>query len=153
MNIREAHVQDVTEIRSLIVRAVEPECNPDFDEAGVKLFYKPNELSAIMSRILDDNYLTLCLVIDDRIVGIITMHEHEKLDQLFVDPSFRNMGISRELWLAAKEHCLKMGNERGFWVKSSTVAVPVYQAFGFRLTDARQQKNGITYYPMELKLP
>lgn len=152
MNIRKAHVQDVTEIRSLIVRAVEPESNPDFDEEGVKLFYKPNELAAIKSRILDDNYLTLCFIKDDRIVGIITMHEHEKLDQLFVDPSFRNMGISRELWLAAKEHCFKMGNKSGYWVKSSTVAIPVYKSFGFRLTDVRQQKNGITYYPMVLEL-
>lgn len=152
MNIRKAHVKDVEEIRALIVRAVEPESNPDFDQSGVKLFYKPNELPAIKSRILDDNYLTLCCVKDDRIVGIITMHEYQKLDQLFVDPSFRKKGISRKLWLVAKEHCFRMGNKSRYWVKSSTAAVSVYQSFGFRLTDVRQEKNGITYYPMALEL-
>lgn len=152
MTIRKAQLQDASEIRSLIVRSVKPETNPDFDEDGVKLFYKPNELPEIQKRILDDSYLTLCFIENELIVGIITMHEYQKLDQLFVDSAYRKLSIAKKLWLAAKAHCNQMGNKTGYWVKSSTIAIPVYESFGFRLDDKRQQKNGITYYPMVLEM-
>lgn len=83
-------------------------------------------------------------------LSIITIHECEKLDQLFVDPAYRNMKVSKQLWDVAKDLCLGKGNS--FWVKSSTMAIPVYESFGFRLKGERQQKNGITYYPMVLEL-
>jgi len=150
MNIRKAKIQDTESIRTLIIKSVDPENNSDFDEQGVRLFYKPNELPAIQSRVKDPDYLTLCYVRDDRIVGIITMYQNEKLYQLFVDPDYTKMGIATKLWNAAKELCLKIGNDNRFWVKSSTIAIPVYQSFGFKLTDGRQVQNGITYYPMVL---
>jgi hypothetical protein len=45
MNIRKAQVEDTAEIRKLIIEAVKPELNSDFDEEGIKFFYKPNDLS------------------------------------------------------------------------------------------------------------
>jgi len=148
MSIRKAQVEDAADIRALIIKAVEPESNPDFDEEGVKLFYKPNDLSSIKSRILNKDYLTLCCIKDKKITGIITIHANEKIDQLFVDPSYRNLKISKKLWEAAKSICFNKGNRNGYWVKSSTAAIPVYESFGFQLEGERQQKNGIIYYPM-----
>jgi GNAT superfamily N-acetyltransferase len=148
MSIRKAQVEDTAEIRYLIIKAVEPELNPDFDKEGVKLFYKPNDLSSIKSRILDKDYLTLCFIKDNRIAGIITVHANEKIHQLFVEPSYRNLKISKKLWEEAKSICFNKGNRNGFWVKSSTVAVPIYESFGFRLDGERQKRNGIIYYPM-----
>ena len=103
MSIRKAQVEDTADIRTLIVKAVEPERNPDFDEEGIKLFYKPNDLSSIRSRILSEDYLTLCFLKDKNIVGIITIHANKKIDQLFVDPSYRNLKISKQLWEASAE--------------------------------------------------
>ncbi|WP_085297587.1 GNAT family N-acetyltransferase [Cognaticolwellia mytili] len=148
MSIREAQVEDTAEIRDLIIKAVEPELNPDFDEEGIKLFYKPNDLSSIKSRILNKDYLTLCFIKDKKIAGLITIHVNEKIDQLFVAPSYRNLKISKKLWEEAKSICFNKGNRNGYWVKSSTVAVPIYESFGFRLDGERQKKNGIIYYPM-----
>ena len=84
MSIRKALVEDAAEIRKLIIEAVKPEFNSDFDEEGVKLFYKPNDLSSIKSRILNEDYLMLCFIKDEKIAGIITIHSNEKIDQLFV---------------------------------------------------------------------
>jgi len=150
MSIRKAQVEDTTEIRDLIIKAVEPELNSDFDEEGIKLFYKPNDLPSIKSRILNIDYLTLCFIQDKKIAGLITIHANEKIDQLFVEPSYRNLKISKKLWEEAKRICFNKGNRRGYWVKSSTVAVPIYESFGFRLDGERQKKNGIIYYPMIL---
>ena len=150
MSIRKVTIKDAKEIQSLILRAAEPETNADFDEEGIKNFIKPNELSSIKERIVSEEYLTLCFMEDENIVGIITMHANEKLDQLFVAPSSRNKKVSKQLWLAAKEICSENGNNGKYWVKSSTIAVPVYESFGFHLYGARQKKNGIVYYPMVL---
>ncbi len=151
MTIRKATTNDVKEIQSLIQRAVKPESNADFDEEGIRQFIKPNELPAIKDRIINEEYLTLCFVQKERIVGIITIHNNEKIDQLFVDPSSRNYKVSKQLWHAAKEICAENGNNGKYWVKSSTMAVPVYESFGFRLDGTLQKKNGITYYPMVLE--
>lgn len=150
MSIRKARIEDTADIRALIIKAVEPESNSDFDEEGVKFFYKPNDFLSIKNRILNEDYLTLCFITDKKNSGIITIHANEKIDQLFVDPSYRNLKISKKLWEAAKGVCFEKGNRNVFWVKSSTVAIPVYESFGFQLDGERQQKNGIIYYPMVL---
>jgi GNAT superfamily N-acetyltransferase len=144
-----ATLKDAKAIQSLIVSAVEPETNPDFNEEGVHNFHKPNTVSAIENRISNDAYLTLCFFIEQSIVGIITVHANEKIDQLFVSPVARNMKVAKKLWLAAKNLCDEKGKSGKYWVKSSTVAIGVHESFGFKLVGARQEKNGIVYYPMQ----
>lgn len=151
MNIKKAIIGDEKEIQSLILRSVDPENNPDFDEEGQRNFIKPNELSAIIGRILDEEYLTLCCFHNEKIVGLIAVYQNEKLDQLFVDTSSRNKGVSKLLWQAAKRLCEDNGSKGKFWVKSSTMAIPVYESFGFKLTSGRQKSNGIVYYSMVLE--
>jgi len=114
-------------------------------------FIKPNELSAIRKRILSKDYLTLCCVLNEKLVGLVTVYQNEKLDQLFVDVSSRKKGISRSLWQAAKRICLENGSNGEFWVKSSTMAIPVYKSFGFKLVSDRKVSNGIVYYSMLLE--
>ena len=151
MKIREAAIGDEKQIQSLIFSAVDPEKNSDFNDEGVQNFLKPNELSEIRDRISNNDYLTLCCIRNQKIVGLITIYNNEKLDQLFVDPSSRNIGISKALWNKAKRVCVDRGSHGKFWVKSSTMAIPVYESFGFKLTSDRQEKGGIVYYSMELE--
>lgn len=151
MTIRSATTNDAREIQSLICRAVDPDNNSDFDEEGKIQFRKPNELSAIRRRICNEKYLTLCFIKMETVVGIITIYENEKVDQLFVDPDFRLLGVSKQLWHAAKQICSKNGNAGKYWVKSSTMAIPIYQSFGFHLSRSRRRKNGIVFYPMVLE--
>jgi GNAT superfamily N-acetyltransferase len=150
--LRKAIIGDEKEIQSFIFKAVDPENNPDFNADGVINFAKPNELPLIRMRISSPDYLVLCYLVDEKIVGLITMYLNEKLDQLFVDPHYRNNKIAKNLWLEAKKTCLENGNQKGFYVKSSTVAIPVYQSFGFCLMGGRQQSNGIVFYSMNLTL-
>ena len=155
-NIREAKVGDEKEIQSFIFKAVDPDNNPDFSEEGAYNFAKPNQLSSIRKRIISPDYLTLCYFVQEKLVGLITMHLYQKLDQLFVDAELRNMKIAKNLWMKAKENCVEKNTEKGnqhrFNVKSSTMAVPVYQSFGFNLDGSRQESNGIVFYPMSLTL-
>lgn len=152
MSIRKATINDVKAIRSLIIRAVDPENNTDIDEEGLSHFYKPNEISAIKARILGKNYLTLCFFNNETIVGLITIYANEKVDQLFVDSSVRNMKIAKLLWHAARAICLRNGGSGKFWVMSSSMAVSVYQSFGFCLISNRQKKMVSLFIPWCLSL-
>jgi GNAT superfamily N-acetyltransferase len=150
MSVRIAQCDDAAEIHSLVMRAVEPETNSDFDAEGVRYFLKSNALSAIQGRLQSDDRLTLCYIENGAIVGIMALHMHHVIDQLFVDPSHRNKNISTKLWQAAKALCSERGNNGHYQVKSSSMAVPVYQSFGFKLASGLQTRNGISFYNMTL---
>jgi GNAT superfamily N-acetyltransferase len=151
MGIRKATINDAEGIRSLTLRAAEPESNTDFNKEGVKHFKKTLELKAIKDRILNKEYLMLCFIKEGKIVGMIAIYRREKLSQLFVDPNSRKLNIARQLWSAANEICIAQGSNGNYWVKSSTMAIPVYESFGFRLDSVQQNKDGIVYYSMLLE--
>ncbi|BAJ01918.1 Acetyltransferase, GNAT family [Shewanella violacea] len=92
----------------------------------------------------------LCFIKEDKIVAVIAIYSKEKLSQLFVDPNCRKLNIARQLWSAANEICIAEGSNGNYWVKSSTMAIPVYESFGFRLDGAKSKQDGIVYYSMQL---
>lgn len=151
MSIRKATINDAKRIQSLILSAAEPETNTDFNKAGVAHFKKTLELEAIKDRIQDEEYLMLCFIKECKIVGIIAIYRKEKLSQLFVDSAARKLNIARQLWLAANLICVAQGGNGKYWVKSSTMAVPVYQSFGFRLEATQKNTDGIVYHLMLLE--
>ena len=151
MTIRQAKIGDTKVIQSLILRAVEPESNADFTKAGIKNFKETLKLKAIKDRILNNEYLMLCFIKQQKIVGMIAIYRKEKLSQLFVDPAARKLNIASQLWSAANKVCLAQGGNGNYWVKSSTMAVPVYERFGFRLDGAQKNQDGIIYYSMLLE--
>ncbi|MEW6998062.1 GNAT family N-acetyltransferase [Colwelliaceae bacterium BS250] len=151
MSIRKATTNDAEDIRTLTLRAAEPESNTDFDKEGVKHFKETLQLEAIKNRILNKEYLMLCFIKEDKVVGMIAIYRKEKLSQLFVDPSFRKLNIAKQLWSAANKICIDQGSTGNYWVKSSTMAIPVYESFGFRLDGMQQNQDGIIYYSMLLQ--
>lgn len=151
MSIRKATINDAERIKSLILSAAEPESNTDFNKEGVTHFKETLELKAIKDRILNKEYLMLCFIKECKIVGIIAIYKKEKLSQLFVDPSFRKLNIARQLWSAANLICIAQGGNGNYWVKSSTMAIPVYESFGFRSDATQQNTDGIVYHSMLLE--
>jgi len=47
--------------------------------------------------------------------------------------------------------CAAQGGKGNYWVRSSTMAIPVYKSFGFRLDTTQQKTNGIVYHLMLLE--
>lgn len=151
MSIRKATINDAERIQSLILGAAEPETNTDFNKEGVAHFKETLELKAIKNRIQNKEYLMLCFVKECKIVGMIAIYKKEKLSQLFVDPTSRKLNIAKQLWLAANLICIAQGGNGNYWVKSSTMAIPVYESFGFRLNATQQNTDGIVYHSMLLE--
>ena len=143
MDIRLATEKDADSISKLSIEAVLPNGSEDFNEEGWKLFLSFTNVSATRKRLLDENHFTLYCREENKISGMITIFENEKIYQLFVLSQARNKGVARELWNQAERICLDRGNPGDFWVRSSTLAIPIYQKFGFIKEGEREVVNGI----------
>jgi ribosomal protein S18 acetylase RimI-like enzyme len=152
MSVRPATTAGVFEIGSLIHQSATPQRGVDLDVDGWKLFCQHNRAKEIRQRLLDDQYMTLLSCREDRVVGLITLYQREKIHQLFVHPSARRYGLATELWRKARLLCERGDHSGYYWVRSSSTAVGVYEEFGFQRASERRQKKAISYYLMELTL-
>ncbi len=150
MFLRHVYPDDAIALEDFILQVTKPFCGVDFTSAGWEWSKSLNTQQELLKKILDRDYFSLCFENEGNIVGLIRMFEFKKIDQLFVSETHRNKGIAIQLWKEAKKICDKAGFGEHFWVKSSSVAVPVYQKFGFVITDEPQQSNGCAYIPMEM---
>lgn len=125
-------------------------CTGDFDENGWENFLKPNTLEAIQRRLQNREYLTLLCEDGGELAGLITIRLYEKIDQLFVHPGHRRKGVATNLWQEARTICEERSGPKGYWVKSSSMGVPVYRSFGFEVVGERRNQDGISYVPMAL---
>lgn len=145
MFIRAAQQYDAKELSELVEKSAK-ECRAiDFDDYGWDLFLSVNTLTALSSRIENNDYLILCNIVDNTISGMISILNNEKIDPLFVSPNYRNIGIASTLWKSAYSICSQSKSNQYYWVRSSTKAVPVNKSFGFEITEPLQIRNGISF--------
>ena len=88
----------------------------------------------------------------ERLIGVVAVRDNTHLFHLFVAEQFQRQGIASELWGVAMNRCLDEGNVGEFTVNSSRYALGFYKKLGFVASSGPQEKNGITFYPMELIL-
>ena len=149
MSIRKAKLSDSGKLHNLVMKAVEKHKYDDFNEEGWEIFCKHYEVNSIKDRLKNDEYLTLCYLESEEILGVITIYKYEKLDQLFIHPNARRKGVATSLWDAVRKICETGDRKPNYWLKSSPMAIPLYESFGFHLTGNQENKIGITLYPME----
>lgn len=150
MNIRPAIQEDAQAIANVAFEAVTPHKANDFNDEGWEHFVSISGTAATLRRLHSSDYLILCYTVDGELLGVITVYNNQKIDQLFVLPKARNQGIAQKLWFEAKYICLKQGNPGNFWVRSSQLAVPIYQKFGFYKVGEREVVKGISFQVMQL---
>ncbi|MGQ9425083.1 GNAT family N-acetyltransferase [Gilvimarinus sp. F26214L] len=147
-----ASVEEAEELSRLMLAAVSPHRETDFDDRGWQRFLGAASAAQMKDRLRDEDYLVLRSKTGDRITGFITLYRFAKIDQLFVLPNYQRRGVASRLWCRARDLAVDNGT-RQFWVRSSTLAVPVYARFGFRAVGGRQTEGGIRFHRMELALP
>jgi len=151
MQIRQATQADSDAIRYVILSAAETG-RADFDTASWIRFVGYMDPPLLHERLCNPTYLTLCGLLDAKLVGVIAMREYARINQLFVLQEYRHRGVAHQLWEQARDICLAQGNKTGFRVRSSTMAVPVYQSFGFKLCGDSKVQNGVRFTPMRLEI-
>ncbi len=150
MTVSPATPKDAPILSNIAMEAVTPYKEVDFSDAGWRRFLSSNTVASTTNRLRDSRYKCFYLKLETSIAGFITIRDRGKVDQLFVRPTAQKRGVARALWEHTKQECLREGNKTGFWVRSSTMAVPVYRHFGFVEDGEAKTEEGITYQLMRL---
>lgn len=98
--------------------------------------------------IAGDRHRYLVALAEDQLVGVLGVRENRHLLHLFVAEPYQRQGIARRLWERALADLLAVEDEVEMTVRSSVYAVPVYRRFGFEVTGARVDSEGVSWVPM-----
>ena len=150
VRVRKARISDAAAL-SVLVNKSAVLVQDDLNTQGRKLVDSANTADEFSRRLVDPEYSIFCYEYEQYLVGIISIFQFEKIDQLFVDPAFFKRGIARRLWERARCESKSVNGNAYYWVRSSSMAVPVYEKFGFSKIGAIQTKNGISHQFLELK--
>jgi GNAT superfamily N-acetyltransferase len=150
MNIEFAKIDDSKQLSELVLSATEELRGVDLSEVGWDRFVSSNTPAEIAKKIMSAEFSFCCCVESNRILGFIALKDLEKIDRLFVIAEARNRGVASLLWKSAKKHAIENGASGKFWVRSSSVAVPVYKKFGFIPEGELQVIEGIRFQLMRL---
>jgi GNAT superfamily N-acetyltransferase len=142
--------EEVAQVSDLALRVFAECVGPSFDPQGVETFARyadPEELA----RRSQHDHSVLVATVQESIVGVIELREHQHISLLFVDKPHQRRGIARELLTRALELSCSQGHQvRKVTVNSSPYAVPVYQRLGFCALGPEQSKSGMLFTPMSL---
>jgi GNAT superfamily N-acetyltransferase len=152
MNIEFAKVENSKQLAEVVLAATEELRGIDFTEEGWNRFVTSNTLNEFEKKLGSSEFSVFCCIESNCILGFISLKNQEKIDQLFVIPEARNRGVASSLWQVAKKNAIENGALGKFWVRSSSVAIPVYQKFGFMCEGNRQSFGGINFQVMRLEV-
>jgi len=151
ITIRDATPDDAEAISALIT-ALAPSfflADPDDSEAAAP-FFDEVTAEAIHGYLTSDRYRYHVATDNDGLAGVVGIRDHKHLYHLVVAERAQRQGLARQLWSTAKRAAEADGNPGRFTVNSSRYAVPVYERFGFVVTDSVQYKDGLAFVPMAL---
>lgn len=132
--------KNINEVIQLIKQTFLEFVAPDYDEVGIKNFFRFAEDVDLLKQLvfyaaLHNDKITGILAVDDRLNHICLF---------FVDKDLQNTGIGTALF----KRFLNEFMPKAVTVNSSPFAVKVYEKLGFTATDSRQVSDGIVYIPM-----
>jgi predicted GNAT family N-acyltransferase len=137
----------------VLVREVFDQClAEDFSEEGRAEFMRCIEPEAIRQR-LDGGAMALVACVGDRIVGMIEMRDTKHICLCFTATEHQGKGIGKRLLKEAIDRCRKLNSGiEEVTVNSSRYSLNIYRRWGFVETADEQEKKGIRFIPMSLKL-
>lgn len=150
MQIELAGLDKVQQLSEVAVAAGQELRGVDFSEQGWSRFVGSNTPQHFEAKINTPDFFIVCCVQCNCVMGFLSIKGNEKLDQLFVRPEVRKTGVAAALWRFARQYAIERGNLAGFWVRSSSLAIPVYEKFGFTCEGGRQNFEGISFQLMRL---
>ena len=151
MEIRAATPKDSESISRLVCRLSAKYIAGDFSEQGEAFLFESMTPAAIR-KYIQSGYRYHVAEVKEQLVGVVAVKDNSHLYHLFVAQDYQRQGIASSLWQLAKQVCLEHGNPGEFTVNSSKYAQGVYEGMGFVAQSGPQEKNGVIFIPMKLKI-
>ena len=145
--IRRMRLGDIDRVSRIANSAFHEAVAPGLSEEGVNTFSMLSSPRAFAARMKEDN---LMFVFENggEIEGVLELKEGRHVAMLFVLPTAQRRGVGRALMAEALDHA----RVRTITVSASIPSVPAYEAYGFQVVGAEEEKQGLVYVPMEIEL-
>ena len=147
MAIRKMRFSDVERVSQITNSAFHESVAPGLSEEGVNTFSMLSAAQSFATRMNEDNIL-LVFEKNGEIEGVLELKEGRHIAMLFVLPTAQRRGIGRALVAEALDHA----RVEKITVSASIPSVPAYEAYGFQVVGAEEEKQGLRYLPMEIEL-
>ncbi|MEW8626774.1 MAG: GNAT family N-acetyltransferase [Candidatus Thiodiazotropha sp.] len=147
MKVRELKKRDIEIASSICRKAFTTFVAPGLSSEGVEAFNKISSIGGFLHRMKAGNSILVCEE-QRKIVGIVELKEGRHLAMLFVHPDHQKRGVGRVLISAI----LPYVTENTLTVSASLNSVSAYLKYGFTCSGVPEEKSGLKYQPMELKI-
>lgn len=144
MTIRKTKVSDAPAIRELVLSLTHFYLEHDTDPLP-QWFLSTLDTAEFEKRLTSTQFTSFVCIQDDTIIGYIALKNPGHLYHLFVNEAHQGQGISRQLW----NHLITHAKSGTYTVRSSLHAVPVYQRFGFEISESVATKDGLSFQSMK----
>jgi predicted GNAT family N-acyltransferase len=141
---------DISEAHHLVISVFNTFVANEYSDQGRESFYKFVTEDFIAS-LLDRDGFSLAAKNGNKIIGIISIRNFNHIALFFVDKEYKNIGIGKKLFYAAKNK-IEESNSHKIEVHSSLYAEKIYSSMGFIKVNDIQEEFGIKYVPMEYLL-
>jgi GNAT superfamily N-acetyltransferase len=99
----------------------------------------------IATLLKSEQMVWLVAVQEPTLSGVLAISDKNHVKYFFVHPAYQKLGIGKKLWQFASDRGV-LG--KSLTVRSSLVAVPVYESLGFSATEPPKTFNGMQYQTM-----
>ncbi|ACK69232.1 GCN5-related N-acetyltransferase [Gloeothece citriformis PCC 7424] len=140
--IRQATVQDFSQIYQLIKQVFEENTKYEMTEEGQRNFLQFIQPSQMEFRYQNGAIFWVCEV-ESQLVGMIEFAYYNHIYLYFVDKNYRGKGIGKALFNQVKKEI--KGN---ITANSTEYALPIYLKLGFTQNGSVVTRNGIRAYPI-----
>ena len=150
--MKEIKIKELREAMELVKRVFDEFEAPYYTKRGIENFYKFANYNNIKQQ-LNRNMRIYVMKDKNTIIGMIAIRNNSHIALLFVDKKYHRKGIATDLLNKSISHCIQNDKYlKHITVNSSQYGIGFYHATGFKDTDVQQEKDGIIFVPMKLKI-
>lgn len=125
---------------------------PGYSNVGIETFesqfLKNTEFQKKFQDGREEMYGAFC---DGKLVGILSVSNHNTVSCVFVKKEYHRQGIATRLFIEIL-NILKSRNVAEIKINASPYAIPFYHAIGFHAIGKEMEYKGIIYTPMKMKI-
>lgn len=148
-SVREASVEDATEICNLLIRSIRENCHEDHhgDEQLLAAWLKDKTPEHMAQWIAADEATTMVCESAGKIVGVCCIGDGGTVYLCYVDPDYKCTGVGKRMLRSMMDKARQQDNTIVNLVSTAT-ARTFYESHGFIFCGATTPCYGIPGYPM-----